>query len=73
MRVKMKTMMCGPSGNFAIGQVADFDEVQAQALIYGGYAEAVDQPQVAAVVSAPETAAVAAPETAAAPHKRGKR
>lgn len=73
MRVKMKTMMCGPAGNFNIGQVADLEDEQATALVEGGYAEVVE---VTAGVDAggAETADIAIPETAVAPNqKRGKR
>lgn len=74
MLVKLNTVMCGPLGNFAIGQVADFDAVQAKALIDGGYAEAVAVPSATAMISAPETAMVAVPETAAlSTPKRGRR
>jgi hypothetical protein len=73
MLVKLKTMMCGPGGNFGIGQIADFCDDQAHALIDGGYAEAVDVPRVVAAATKPEAAILSAPETAAAPHKRGKR
>lgn len=74
MRVKMKTVMCGPLGNFAIGQVADFDADQARSLIDGGYAEAVIAPAETAVQSPPEAAVGAPPETASMPHqRRGKR
>ncbi len=66
MRVKLKTVMCGPLGNFAIGQDVDFDEAQAQALIYGGYAEAIAIPAATAMIVVPETAALSTP-------KRGKR
>jgi hypothetical protein len=73
MLVKLKTMMCGPSGNFGIGQIADFGDDQARALIDGGYAEAVDVPRAVAAVIQKEVAILSAPETAIAPHKRGKR
>jgi hypothetical protein len=74
MRVKLKTLMCGPAGNFNIGQVADFDDFEAQALIDGGYADAVDFPPVAAPATVAEVAAIAAPEVATAINqKQGKR
>lgn len=68
MRVKMKSTMCGPGGNFNAGQIAEFDDEQAQALIDGGYAEVIDRPRVF------ETAALATPETAVTPsQKQAKR
>lgn len=63
MRIKLKTVMCGPFGNFAVGQIADFDDTQARALIDGGYADAVDAPVM-------EIAALAPPETGAAPYQK---
>lgn len=68
MRVKMKTIMCGPAGNFSIGEVADFDAMRAAALISGGYAEAIDQP----VTAMPKTTDVKIPETAVARNQRKK-
>jgi hypothetical protein len=68
MKVRMKTLMAGPEGTFAAGQVADLPEAQAQALIEGGYAVAVEAPaqaDQAAPVEAPAQAEHAAPVEAA--------
>lgn len=60
MKVKFLTLACGPEGNFNIGAVADLPEDKAQALVDGGYAEAVIAPT-------PKVNPVEAVETAAAP------
>lgn len=75
MRVKLNTVMCGPMGNVAIGQEADFDDAQARALIDGGYATAVQPLGSAAVLCAPKKAVLSVPETAALTgrKKRGAR
>ncbi|GEM_PF-3465633 len=39
MRVRMKTLMCGPEGNHYPGDTPDFPEEQAKDLIKGGFAE----------------------------------
>lgn len=45
MKIRMRTLLSGPSGSIQAGQVADLDDAQAQDLIAGGYAEAVaDKP-----------------------------
>lgn len=41
MKVRMKTIMAGPGGNAAPGQVIDVDEATGRAYIDGGFAEAV--------------------------------
>lgn len=45
MQVKMRTNYAGPEGNHDPGAVVDFDGKTARRLIYGGFAEAVDEPR----------------------------
>lgn len=74
MRVKLNTVMCGPAGSFDIGQQADLDDVQARALINGGYATEVLGTAATAVIGAPETAVRSPHQTAAMPRaKRAKK
>jgi len=45
MRVRMKTLYAGPSGVIHQGREGDIPEAEAQALIAGGYADAVGMPE----------------------------
>lgn len=75
MRVRMVTLAASPAGVFHAGEVWEFGETEARALVAGGYAVALD-PQPAAAAPAPvarETTDVAPNETAAlrrAPKRR---
>ena len=42
MKVRMKTIYAGPAGNAQPGQTLDCDDETGQALIDGGYAEAIE-------------------------------
>jgi hypothetical protein len=66
MRVKLRTIMAGPSGTFQPGQIADLHDDQAHALVAGGYADLVDDPVKATIGPPPVEAAMLeeAPETA---------
>lgn len=74
MKVKLRTLYCGPRGSFQPGQTVDFDEASAQALIAGGYGEASGpaaspRPAPAEV----ETAALTPPRTAVHPKPARKK
>jgi hypothetical protein len=59
MRVKLRTMVAGPGYAYTPGQVADIEREDAQALIDGGYAEAVPVSRVrTAEAPTPERQAV---------------
>ena len=45
MRVRMKTLYAGPAGVIHQGKEGDIPEAEAQALIAGGYADAVGMPE----------------------------
>lgn len=60
MKVRMLTTMAGPSGAAQPGQIVDLPPVQAQALIAGRFAEAIESTPPAPV----ETATLEAPEAA---------
>lgn len=76
MRIRMKTMGAGPAGIWRPGEVLDLEAVTAEALVAGGYADAIDPP----VASAPadeveESTNVPEAERATAPlaRNRGRR
>lgn len=76
--VKLKTIMAGPDGAHAVGDVLLLDEDQARALIDGGFATAETAPAVAEIMKKlaageHETAALEAPETTAPPEGRKRR
>lgn len=54
MRVRMSTLYAGPSGIIHQGKEGDIPEAEAQALIAGGYAEAVGMPEKAPAYEAAE-------------------
>ena len=54
MRVQMKTLYAGPSGVIHQGKEGDIPEAEAQALIAGGYADAVGMPEKVPVYEAAE-------------------
>lgn len=62
MKIKLRTLLAGPRGCVHPGTVIDWPEVEAQALIQGGYAEAVEPAMVGA---APVETATAEPPEAA--------
>lgn len=81
MKIKLKAPYVGPRGVFAPGAVLDLPEVEATALVSGGYASHVAEPPAAPVPAAPvavetpvvvETADLPEPEQSVAP-RRGKR
>jgi hypothetical protein len=53
MRIQLTAVMAGPTGSYQAGEIADVDAAEAQALIEGGYAVAVEAP--APVVAEPAT------------------
>ena len=61
MRLKMTTLCAGPEGTYNPGQVVDFDESFAGALLNGGFATPVD------ALPLVETAAIVPPDTTVAP------
>lgn len=63
MKIRMLTTMAGPAGVFLAGQVADFEDGHALALIKAGYAEPVAPPKKVAM----ETAVLPQPETTSRP------
>jgi hypothetical protein len=80
-RVKLLTLMAGPTGVFQPGQIVTISTDMATALVAGGYAEMVDQvadpveasglPAAAPSGGPPvELAIDVAPETATAPAQR---
>ncbi len=74
MKVKLRTLYCGPRGSFQPGQVVDFDEAHAKELIAAGYAVAggpapVPRPAPVEV----ETAVLAPQRTAVHPKPARKR
>ena len=76
--VKLKTIMAGPDGTYAVGDVLVLDEDQARALIEGGFATAETTPAVAEIMEKlaageHETAAIEAPETTSPPEGRKRR
>lgn len=82
MKIKMTTLAAGPAGVLRDGEVYDLPEVEAQALIDGGYAEAVAESAEPVVEEAAsldaevlETAdvPVAPVETAVKPRPRKKK
>ncbi len=54
MRVRMKTLYAGPAGVIHQGKEGDIPEAEAQALIAGGYADAVGMPEKVPVYEAAE-------------------
>ena len=56
MRVRMKSIMSGPTGSYQPGQEVDFDEKTAKGLVAGGFAEPVKASAERAVKSPAETA-----------------
>lgn len=54
MRIKMKSTMAGPEGVVSEGALIERDDVTAQELIDGGYAEAVGAIPAASAASAPD-------------------
>lgn len=74
MKVKLRTLYCGPRGSFQPGQTVDFDEASAKELIAGGYGEAIGSAapprEVAAEV---ETATLTPPRTAVHPKPARKK
>jgi len=68
MKVQLKTLMAGPNGVIAAGQVVELPEAEAQALIAGGYAVSaetisltpVSEPASEAEESEPESEKLAA-------------
>ncbi|POP53069.1 hypothetical protein C0068_08230 [Zhongshania marina] len=42
MKIKMKSLMCGPSGTRNIGEIVEVAEAEGLALVDGGYAEEVE-------------------------------
>jgi len=78
----MRTLAAGPGGVFAAGQVAEFDDETAEAMIAGGAAEAVEtgaeapSPEAEAEEAAggePETATAEPPERAVQPRPRRRK
>ena len=65
MKVKLKTIMAGPGGGCDPGSEIDVDKKTADALIDGGFAQAIE----------PEAAVIAPQEKAVKPRvaKRGKK
>ncbi len=59
MKVRMKTLMAGPDGVLQPGQVVDLPVEQAETLIAGGFAVAVE---VAQKLESPPVAVEGAPE-----------
>ncbi len=62
MKIRMKALMCGPSGTAAPGDVIDRPQQEAEALVKGGFAEPVPEPvtyQTAEAPPAPERAEIA--------------
>lgn len=69
MRVKLKTLMAGPEGSAHPGQILDLPADRAQALVAGGYADAME-PEAQGTQ---EAATLATPETAMQPAARKRR
>ena len=46
MKVKMLTMSAGPNGTIRAGSIIDVTDCEGKLLIGGGYAEAVEKPQI---------------------------
>lgn len=44
MKVKIKTIMAGPGGNYLPGDEADLPDEVAHSLISGGFAESMEEP-----------------------------
>ena len=76
MKIQLKAQYAGPRGVFAPGAVIDVPEAEANALIGGGYAVAVQEaapaPVAVLVPVAVETAEAPAAETAEAPRPQRK-
>ena len=64
-RVKMLTLLAGPSGSSAVGSIRECGDAEAKALVDGGYAVALPDPQPPAAV-APAPAVVEPPASTAA-------
>lgn len=62
MRIKLLTLMAGPTGTYNAGQIIDMPEAQAKELIDRGYAVVCEMQAKKAVVM--ETATAQPPETA---------
>lgn len=61
MKIRMKTLMCGPSGTAMPGEVIDRPLQEAEALVKGGFAEPMPEPttyETAEASPAPESAEV---------------
>ena len=60
MKVRLKTLMAGPEGVFPPESVVNVSREEAEALIAGGFAEPLDQPEKPAVADLDpvETAAI---------------
>lgn len=56
MKVRMITIMAGPTGGFQPGDTPDFEKAFATALVAGGYAEALEstEPEEPGQLEAPE-------------------
>lgn len=67
MRVKMRTVYAGERITGQPGAILDLPDVEASALIVGGYATAEDEPETI------ESAIIHAPETAVSPAQERKR
>lgn len=68
MIIKMKTLLAGPEGVWAVGSIHKVTAEQGRALVGGGFAELLEEgtPPV-------ETETVQAPETTALPEATSKR
>ena len=63
MKIEMRTLAAGPSGNLLPGQQYDLDEKFAAELVKGGYAKRVSEFETTAGEGAPETSAQRTAET----------
>lgn len=75
-KVKMLTLLSGPSGSVAPGRIHECPEAEAARLVAGGYAEAVaeaaPEPAPAPIPPAPEPVALAPEKAAPAASKKKK-
>ena len=76
MLIRMRTQSCGPDGSFSPGTVRDVDDVEATALVEGGYAQFVEPQAADFAPRRMESAALAPPQEVASPEpakrKRGR-
>ncbi len=75
MKIRLKTLMAGPEGVFPPGSVIEVSSEEARALIAGGYAEPVPNPDAPQAPELPvvETAALEPGSRAVKPPVRPRR